>query len=266
MVCRMISTIKATTFMKAFRTGRTCPCLMLCEDDQGDMTEVVVKLRTGHECTCTGLICELMASLLARDLGLPVPEPYLVEVDDVFHAGISDVNLANRFRASAGLNFGSRFLGAAYVSWPQLRSIPAAIQQDASDIFAFDMMIQNPDRRENKPNLLRKGDDLAIFDHEMAFSFLYALVSDEYPWDGKGIGFVKDHIFYGGLKGKEVSWNRLQGALEAIDSSRLSVYTDAVPKEWRQDSHVVAERIQSYLELATRNSKSLFQKMAEVLK
>ena len=40
-------------------------------------------------------------------------------------------------------------------------------------------MIQNPDRRQDKPNLLRKGDELAIFDHEMAFSFLYALAPDE---------------------------------------------------------------------------------------
>ncbi len=262
----MISTIKATAFMKAFRTGRTCPCLMLCEDDQGEMAEVVVKLQSGKECTYTGLICELVASLLARDLGLPAPEPYLVMVDDDFHAGISDVNLAERFRASAGLNFGSRFLGPAYASWPQLRSIPAALQQDAADIFAFDMMIQNPDRRENKPNLLRKGDDLAIFDHEMAFSFLYAIVSDEHPWDGKGIEFIKDHIFYRELKGKDVSWDRLQGALDAVDSSRLVGYTQAIPLAWRQESRDTAERIQGYLDLATQNSKSLFQKMAEVLK
>ena len=126
-------------------------------------------------------------------------------------------------------------------------------------------MIQNPDRRENKPNLLRKGDDLAIFDHEMAFSFLYALAPDEYPWDGKGIEFVKEHIFYRVLKGKEVSWKRLQGALDAVDGRRLDMYTAAVPQEWRQDSREAAERIQGYLELAIRNSKSLFQKMAEVL-
>lgn len=238
---------------------------MLCEDENGVTTEVVVKLRTGNECTCTGLICELVASLLARDLGLPAPEPYLVVVDDGFHAGISDAKLADRFRSSAGLNFGSRNLGPAYVSWPQLRSIPASLLQDAAEILAFDLMIQNPDRRENKPNLLRKGDDLAIFDHEMAFSFLYTLAPDEYPWDGKGIEFVKEHIFYRGLKGKEVSCKRLHGALDAVDGRRLAMYTAAIPREWRQDSRAAAERIQGYLELATRNSKSLFQKMAEVL-
>jgi hypothetical protein len=261
----MVSTVKATAFVKAFRTGRTCPCLMLCEDDKGVTTEVVVKLRMGNECTCTGLICELVASLLARDLSLPAPEPCLVEVDDGFHVGISDVELADRFRASAGINFGSRYLGPAYISWPQLRSIPASLQQAAAETFAFDFIIQNPDRREHKPNLLRKGDELAIFDHEMAFSFLYALAPDEYPWDGKGNEFAKDHIFYRGLKGKEVTWDRMHGALEAIDNARLAMYTAPIPQEWRQDSGDAAERIQAYLELATRNGESLFQKMMEVL-
>jgi hypothetical protein len=95
--------------------------------------------------------------------------------------------------------------------------------QDAADIFAFDLIIQNPDRRKDKPNLLRKGDELFIIDHEMAFSFLYALTPDEYPWLGKGMNYVKEHIFYSGLKGRALSWDRLQGALEAIDDSRLEI-------------------------------------------
>ena len=104
-------------------------------------------------------------ALLARDLDLPAPEPLLVEVPAGFHQGIADPDLAERFRASEGWNFGSRYLAPAFVSWPQLRSIPATLQQTAVEIFAFDLTIQKPDRRPNKPNLLRKGDELVIFDH-----------------------------------------------------------------------------------------------------
>lgn len=99
----------------------------------------------------------------------------------------------------------------------------------------------------------------------MAFSFLYALAPDEYPWDGKGFGFAKDHVFYGGLKGKHVSLDRMQGALEAIDSGRLAMYMEAIPHEWRNKSGNAAERIHDYLELATSNSKMLFQRIREVL-
>ena len=261
----MVSTVKAMAFVKALRSGRTCPCLMLCEDDDGSVLEVVVKLRTGNECSPTGVTCELLASLLARDLDLPVPAPFIVSVDADFHKGMSDPELAERFLNSQGLNFGCRHLGTGYTTWPQLRSIPASLMQDAAEIFAFDLMIQNPDRRQDKPNLLRKGDELAIFDHEMAFSFLYAPVPDEYPWDGKGMDFAKNHVFYGGLKGRDISWDRMQGALEAVDDRRLGMYTDAIPDEWRDDSGDAADRIQEYLKQARNNSKKLFQKITEVL-
>ena len=90
----MITTVKAEAFYKAMRTGRTCPCLMLCVDDKGTQIETVVKLTVGNECTPKGLVCELLASLLARDLDLPAPQPFLVEIDVGFHSGISDPVLA----------------------------------------------------------------------------------------------------------------------------------------------------------------------------
>lgn len=261
----MVPTIKVMTFVKAFRTGRTCPCLMICEDANGDGIEVVVKLRTGSESSCTGLICELVASLLARDLDLPVPDPFLVDVDADFHEGIADADIAQRFQTSAGLNFGSRYLGPAFASWPQLRRVPSAMRQVAADVFAFDLIVQNPDRRQEKPNLLCKDDHLVIFDHELAFSFLRAIVPDDYPWDGKGMAFAANHIFYRELKGKDVSWDRLQGAFEAVDGKRIAMYSDGVPLAWRQESGDATARIMNYLELATQNSKALFRKIREVL-
>lgn len=261
----MVSTVKAVTFITALRSGRTCPCLMQCEDDKENNMEVVVKLYSGKESSKTALICELIASLLAQDLDLPAPTPFLIEVEPDFYKGIPDPELSERFRNSQGLNFGSLYLKGGYTTWPQDRSIPNALIQDAADIFAFDVMIQNPDRRKNKPNLLRKGDDLAIFDHEMAFSFLYALVSDEFPWEGKGMDFAKNHVFYNSLKGKDLSWDRLQGALEAIDNPQLDMYTEAIPEKWRKGGANAEKRIQEYIKKARDNSKKLFQKIAEVL-
>jgi hypothetical protein len=99
----------------------------------------------------------------------------------------------------------------------------------------------------------------------MAFSFLYELVPDEYPWVGKGMGFAKDHVFYGGLKGHNVSMERIQGALEAIDDHRFGMYVNAIPGEWRIDNRDVTERIQEYLKQARDNGKKLFRKIREVL-
>jgi len=238
---------------------------MLCEDGAGTQFEMVVKLRAGIDSGTAGLTCELLASLLASDLDLMVPKPFVVDVDPDFHEAIPDTTLAEVFRGSQGVNFGSQYLSAGYTTWPQERSIPSSIVQMAADIFAFDLMIQNPDRRKDKPNLLRKGDDLVIYDHEMAFSFLYAIGQAQYPWDNTGMGFLRDHLFFGGLKGRELSWERLQGALEAIDDRRLKMYAEAVPGSWRQGDKDATTRILEYIDQARDHSKLLFQKIREVL-
>jgi hypothetical protein len=261
----MVKTVKIVAFIKALRTGRTCPCLMLCADQEGSQIEAVVKLASGGQSTRTGLICELMAALLARDLDLPVPAPFIVDIDPDFYQCVTESDLAGRFRGSAGENFASKFLGPGYVTWPQGRSISGSLVQDAADIFAFDLIIQNPDRRKGKPNLLCKGDELAIFDHEMAFSFLYAIRPDEYPWQGKGIDYAKDHVFYGGLKGCTLQFDRMQGALEAIDDRRLEMYIKTVPGSWQNEGSNATNRIKEYLMMARDNSKKLFGKIREVL-
>lgn len=261
----IVKEVTALTFIKTLPAGRTCPCLMVCADQEGNEIEAVVKLASAGEFTITGLICELMASLLAKDLDLPVPAPFLVDVDPDFHQCITDSALASRFHRSAGKNFASKFLGPGYVTWPQGRSISGPLVQDAADIFAFDLIIQNPDRRKDKPNLLCKSDELAIFDHEMGFSFLYAIRSDEYPWEGKGIDYAKEHVFYGGLKGRTLQFDRMQGAFEAIDDRRLEVYIESVPDSWQDASGNAANRINEYLMKARDNNKKLFQRIREVL-
>ncbi|MGD0231870.1 MAG: HipA family kinase [Syntrophorhabdales bacterium] len=261
----MIARVKASAFAKALRSGRTCPFLMVCYTQEGSQHEVVVKLFSGSECTKAGLVCELVASLLAQDLRLPVPQPFLVEIDADFHHAV-DLTFATRFEKSTGLNFGSKFLGPGYVTWPQQRSIPVPLLQTAAEIFAFDVMIQNPDRREDKPNVLRKSDELAILDDELAFSFLYALIPEQYPWDGKGLDFAYDHVFYKGLRGHQVSWERMQAAFDAIDNLRIEIYMEALPKDWRDEgTNNAIMNIQDYFIKAKESSKKLFQIIREVL-
>lgn len=79
--------------------------------------------------------------------------------------------LAASLQASLGLNFGSKVLYPASI-WPVNRSIPEAMWRDAVNIFAFDALIQNPDRRPENPNLLTQGDNVYVYEHETSFSFL----------------------------------------------------------------------------------------------
>ncbi|MEX1116115.1 MAG: HipA family kinase [Akkermansiaceae bacterium] len=212
-------------------SGRTRPCLMPCEDAEGEESEAVVKLR-GHPQLAPGaMMAEAMCSLLASDLGLPVQQPYQVQIDRDFAATVPDPALRPIIEASAGLNFGSRKWGPGYSIWPRDQNIPRAMRQTAMEIFAFDGLIQNPDRRAINPNCVFLGDDYLLYDHEVAFSNLLALFAKP-PWEAGGLDVLKDHIFRDVLRGQSLELDRLQGTLEALDASRFHAYAEAIPAEW----------------------------------
>jgi hypothetical protein len=130
--------------------------------------------------------CELLASGLAAHFGIGAPEPALVWIEAPFAALIaeSQPSRAARMRSSVGLNFGTRQLNDVTI-WPVDRAIPEAMWQAAVNIFSFDALIENPDRRTGNPNLFSRGDDFLVYDHEMAFSFLLDILPSATPMDSE---------------------------------------------------------------------------------
>lgn len=66
-----LSNISATRFSKVMGSGRTQPCLMVCEDEAGEEVEVVVKLRKHPQILPGGFVADAMAfrsGLAERDL------------------------------------------------------------------------------------------------------------------------------------------------------------------------------------------------------
>ena len=180
----MISTLQATTFHRFMANGRTSPALCSCEDSVGNVVgDYLVKLRGGMERGAIALASELVASRLASYFAISVPEPALVHIEADFAQQVvgTEPSHAKLMQASIGLNFGSRYLTHG-VTWPVDKSIPEAMWTSAVSIFAFDALIQNPDRKFRNPNLLGRGDELFLFDHELAFSFIEALFPQAEPW------------------------------------------------------------------------------------
>jgi hypothetical protein len=252
-----IPRIQAATVLRALSSGRTRPCLMLCTNPLGADCEVVIKWRDALETKETGLICELMAALLAQDLDLPVPKPFIVEVAPNFVVGESKPELSAIATKSAGLNFGSQKLPTGVGTWPKDKPIPVLLRPLAAEIFAFDVLIQNPDRRRDNPNLLWSDEELFLCDHEQAFSFLMGVIGWQPPWTGQGTDFLRHHVFFQQLAGLQHDWSRLTGALDALTDARLAEYIEAVPKEWRSNSKA-PEEIADYLRKARQNRTALF--------
>jgi HipA-like kinase len=186
------------------------------------------------------MCCELIASLLADELGLARPLPAIVDVDPNISNLLSpkDFDVAAMIKKSGGANFASRVLSGGYGTWPVNKSVPSSLVQLAAEIFAFDALIQNPDRRPNNPNLLWKGSEIIIIDHELAFSFLYQIGTSGRPWEVRASAgdFLNDHVFSKDLKGKKIDLTRFRDALEGIDKATLDALIDQVPIEWNNDN------------------------------
>ena len=106
----MLAPVTAVRFDRQMSVGKKGPCLVGCITEDGKEAEVVVKFAAGCEMKHQSLIAEALASLLAADLDLPVPEPLLVLVELDFAATIPDIPARKRAQASIGWNFGTKRL------------------------------------------------------------------------------------------------------------------------------------------------------------
>ncbi len=237
-----IPRLTAVQFHKFMGSGRTSPIALGCEDEAGKLVgEFVVKLRAGMDLGVTGLLCELIASRLASYFGIPVPEPALIWIDSEFAELVAHQEDERsrqgsaRLLGSVGLNFGTRIVDGAK-AWPVDWRIPNAMVQTAAEVFAFDALIQNPDRRYRNPNLLVSGNGMVAFDHELAFSFLMEILPLAQPWRLASHRYLADHVFYRCLKGQTIDIARFTALLAEVSETNLGHLLADVPGEWNNGS------------------------------
>lgn len=242
----MLEKLTITRFGRRISVGRTKPCIVYCNLAGGGEFEAVVKLKSGCETGVNGLIAEAVAAELATDLDLPMPPGYLLEITNDFAEAVMDEIAHPLFLKSVGWNFGSKKLPPQFATIPTDRLLRINMRQTAAEIFAFDAMIQNPDRRRQNPNCLACGNELAIYDHELAFSIGRSIIGWKPPWKKDSLSFLQEHVFFNQLSGLKLDFNRLVGAWEAIDAAKVKSYFTDLPDEWQPASSRAVE-IQDYL-------------------
>jgi hypothetical protein len=236
----LLSEVVAIRFDRVMKSGRTAPLLMACERTNGEVIEVVAKFAGGKHLGPLGLMRESLCAMLAKDLGLPVPECFVVRIDPNFVASIarSAPAVAATLATSLPLGFGSARLPAGFSAWMPERRIPKAMRASAAEIFAFDLLVQNTDRRPDNPNLQSRGDLFAIFDHELAL-MIEGVLFWKPPWEPGSLEAAAapdKHLLRRKLQGTEPDLTRLVGAWEAINDQRLAEYRSALPLEWAEPS------------------------------
>jgi len=260
----MIPTLTAVSYQCYLGTGRTKPCVFICEDDQGKRVgEYVVKLRSNIEKGTAGLLREVVASLLAKHIGLVVPDPAIVKIEDALVGAIIDQYVAESVRKSIGLNFGSKFISGGFVTWPCGKSVPISIKQNAVDTFVFDMLIQNPDRRISKPNLLWKDDQLYLIDHEMGFSFLLDIFLPQESWRIANLNFINEHVFFNDLRhSNNLDFSRYERALRSVTNEIWNDFVEQIPQEWINGN---LEKIKNHIYQVRDNLTTFLDEVRRVL-
>jgi hypothetical protein len=262
--------LNAARFIRPMKVGRTGPMLLGCEDEKSRSYEVVVKLR-GKEMSAKSQLAELVAAQLADDLGLDVPTAAAVDIPIGFEAIVADPVAAAAIKASPGLNFGSVHLGTSFTLWPNGRTPIGAMRDRAAAVFAFDALVQNPDRRAINPNLWARSDTVGVFDHEQAFAFLYLTIlgNPPKPWvaadQTMGFRFLEQHVFYPDLRGGTIDLDGFEERLGKLTKKRIDCLFVDVPKEWRI-GHDLCEKIAVYLGEAHKHRAKLIAFLKHLLR
>lgn len=241
----MIRIAEIETFHDEAEYGRTRPLRVSVRSDDGERHEAFLKLSARIEVGVEGLSNEVLAACVAGDLGLPIPEPFLVTLSKEWIASVPDLAVRTALAASAGVAFASKAAGRQWQLWRRGDQMTTARQQTALEIFAFDAFIANDDRKfaHNKPNCLVRGDQFRIIDHEAAFCLKLKLFPKVEPWRPLYLASwtqPDDHIFGAKLLGRPaLDFPVVKGKWKALSDARLGQFRKALPAEWSASKDAV---------------------------
>jgi hypothetical protein len=130
-------------------------------------------------------------------------------------------------------------------------------------LYAFDMVVQNPDRRLDNPNCAILDGKLVPFDFETCFSFLLALGQPD-PGAISKHGLARQHCCHEILSNRKrsISWSPFRAALASVTDQELTELVTAVPDAWQKPankvrSHLISVRDQlATVELELQRSLS----------
>lgn len=179
----MIRTLQFIGFIEPAKRGITKPLIIQAKGLDGRRETIFLKTNAGYADKPQSAGVELFTTMAARRLGLMAPEPVQVEVPEkagrLVHDAPEHADLLNR---SAGLNFGTLALGADWKVWLPELSTRSFMAETVESALAFDGLVQHTDREALNPNLMWKGHELAVLDHEKVFGYLTLAQGEAKPW------------------------------------------------------------------------------------
>ncbi len=262
-----IPIIFAETILKALTESANKP-FVISGIDKANLIkdEYVVKLNASERMYLGARLRELLASLIATEIGIATPKPAIIEISRELaetRKGFADYI---RFNESIGLNYGTKFLGENVVQFmPRSEGSYKNIIKPLQQIFIFDLFIENSDRSYDKPNLLVKGNELYVIDHEIAFGFLMDIRKNPTPWhfDNSMQNLISKHCLYANLKGRHFLAQDFFENFHKLNKRFWDATYNLLPQEWRTDDF---DKIRDHLQLKVDHITEFKNEIMEILK
>ena len=230
-------------YVVPLREGGSLPAVV---DTESDGT-FVVKFRGAGQGP-RALIAEALVALIATHVGLPVPRPALLDLEDGFGRNEPDAEIQDILRASVGVNFGLEFLAGALAFDPAVDAQLLTPEQ-AAEIVWLDAFVTNVDRTPRNTNLLVCKQRVWLIDHGAALFFHHRFAG----WRDKiqsSFPQIGDHVLL-----------PLSGEIGAADARLRPLLTkdvltqivSTIPDEWLTpddefaDTHAQRDEYTAYL-------------------
>ena len=241
--------LRAERYVQPLREGGSLPAVVDTDDGL-----FVLKFRGAGQGP-KALVAELIVGMLARALGLPVPDLALVEVPPPFGKSEPDPEIQDVLRRSHGVNVGLRYLDGAF-NFDGRAAGDLVDAEFASRLVWLDAFVTNPDRTHRNPNLLIWRRTPWLIDHGAA---IYA----HHDWAGVDtertvtpFPLIRDHVV---LHRADRIGDADRESVAALTPARLRALLENVPDELLIDAEhsnpaSARERYERYL--ATRLAAS----------
>jgi hypothetical protein len=258
--------------------GRTFPLVVDCagpHSANGGRRLFIVKAIGLPEISLTSLFFEAFGNLLARKLNVNTPEPVLIELTPSFVAASNAVLAAHTelsrrgAQLIAGQGAGAEYLSPGFTPIAPGASLPENDLLMAARIYAYDLMVQNPDRSfegERKPNCAYFGNRLVAYDFELCFSFARLIGVQEKAWEITKHGIHNRHVFYTQLCNAarlgRVDFSPIIKDIAALEASELAQMVQSFPPGWPQYASKIEQHVAEIVANSAAFELELYRSLA----
>jgi hypothetical protein len=247
-------------------SGTTEPQLIrgICQQTNAK-SDYVVKYIKAQRMSPEASARELVAALIARELDFNVAEPVLIHIDSEFAGLVLGQPNHQTVINSLGFNFGNEYQ-KGYLQVLKDQQINPDTLLKLVDLFAFDIFISNADRRVDKPNFLTNGEDILIFDHELAFGFALELpfLRSQQPWliRASDENWIRDNFCFNMIKGNQFDFAKFTDKLSVINNPFWDKIETFMPADWLTDQFYT---IKAYLTTLINEADSFSNELNRIL-